>query len=133
MRKAAASAATIGRPTKCTPQLRDAIVLAIKAGNYAQVAAVHAGIAPSTYFKWMASGKSGQAPYKEFMDAIHAAEAFAETRAMAIVSSAMSGDWKAAAWYLERKFQDRWSRYERHEVSGSLPMKIVHVHRPAKG
>ena len=36
------------------------------------------------------------------------AEAFAHARAVTIIATAMAGDWKAAAWYLERKFQKCW-------------------------
>ena len=45
-----------GRPTKLTPDLQAKIVEALKAGNYAEVAARHVGIASSTFYDWMKRG-----------------------------------------------------------------------------
>ena len=47
-----------GRPSKLTPEVQEKIVTAIRAGNYAQVAAVYAGIGERTFYRWMELGKS---------------------------------------------------------------------------
>ncbi len=41
-----------GRPAKLTPELQAKLVEALKAGNYAEVAARHVGIASSTFYDW---------------------------------------------------------------------------------
>jgi hypothetical protein len=52
----------------------------------------------------------------EFRHQIKQAEAEAEAAAVIqIKSAASSGTWQAAAWFLERKFKDRWSKTDKIE------------------
>jgi hypothetical protein len=119
-----------GRPTKLNPERQAEIVSAIKAGNYAEIAAAYAGISRGTYFLWMKKGKedarSGKETiYSDFFDAVKKAESDAEVRAVAIIQRAMPENWQAAMTYLERKFPARWSRGERLEHGGEgLLLKI---------
>lgn len=135
----------IGRPTKLTPEVHDRIVSLIRAGNYAEVAAVHVGIHPSSYYLWMQKGRDhieacltvdGERPdfeptvYSEFYESVKAAESKGEVSAVGVIQKAMDvGDdkkswskavraWPAAMTYLERKFPERWSRGERREITG---------------
>ena len=114
-----------GRPAKLTDAVQDKIVSAIRAGNYAETAAAYAGIAKTTYYRWMQQGEDGRPRYREFRDAIRAAESEAEVYAATVLRKAMPDDWKAAAWYLERKFQDRWGKRERIEHDGKLDVDIA--------
>lgn len=107
-----------GRKTKLTADVQKTIVRAIRAGNYAEVAARHAGIDITTYCRWKVKGEEGKAPYRQFLQAIAVAEAHAHQRAVGVISKAMGVDWKAAAWYLERKYTREWSSYRRHELTG---------------
>ena len=50
-----------GRPSKLTPEVQEKIVTAIRAGNYAQVAAVYAGIGERTFYRWMERGEKSKA------------------------------------------------------------------------
>ena len=106
-----------GRPSKLTPALQAQIVEAIRAGNYAEVAARHVGIASSTFYDWMKRGANGERRFSEFADAISEAEAFAQARAVTIIANAMAVDWRAAAFFLERKFQEQWGRHDRTDVT----------------
>ena len=122
-RCAAHVGAKMGRPTKLTPEVQAAICEALRAGNYAEVAARYAGIGSTTFYRWMERGAADMAagkatPFSEFSDAIKKAETDAEVRAVAIIQKAMPKNWQAAMTYLERKFPKRWSRGERREVSG---------------
>lgn len=110
----------MGRPTKLTPELQVKIVEIIRAGNYADVAAEAVGIGSSTYYHWLALGRDATSgKYRDFRDAVKAAECYAEVRAVAIVQKHMVDNWQAAMTYLERKFPDRWGRRERHEHTGA--------------
>jgi hypothetical protein len=114
--------ATMGRPSKLTPEIQDKIVSAIRAGNYGEVAAAYAGIGSSTFYRWMDQGKAQAGPYREFREAVKAAESEAEVRAVAIVQKQMPEHWQAAMTYLERKFPLRWGR--RVDVtSGDEPIR----------
>lgn len=93
----------IGRPTRFTPEVREKVLVAIRAGNYLEVAARYAGISRSTLFGWLDRGRkarSGQ--FLEFLDAVDGAIAQAEVAAVADVVKASQTDWRAAAWLLER-------------------------------
>ena len=106
-----------GRPTKLTPEVQEKIVSAIRAGNYASVAAEYAGISESTFYSWLRRGreaKSGRFP--EFLQAVKRAEKEAEVRAVAIIQKHMDNNWQAAMTYLERKFPQRWGRRDRLSV-----------------
>lgn len=113
----------VGRPTDFTPELGEEIAKFVAAGNYIEVAAVAAGIARSTFFKWFRQGVRDRRAGKDtelavFSDAIKTAEARAEARDVVTIGTAARRQWQAAAWRLERKYPKRWARTERHEVSG---------------
>ena len=92
-------------------EVQEKIVTAIRAGNYAQVAAVYAGIGERTFFRWMELGEEAKAGrYRQFWQAVKAAEGEAEVRAVAIIQRKMPDDWRAAMSYLERKHPKRWGR-----------------------
>jgi hypothetical protein len=116
-----------GRPSKLTPEVQGKIVTAIRAGNYAQVAAVYAGITERTYYRWMELGERARGGrYLQFFQAVKAAEGEAEVRAVAIIQKKMPDDWRAAMSYLERKHPKRWGR--RVDVtSGDEPFKGIPV------
>jgi transposase len=108
-----------GRRSKLTAEVHDKIVTAVRAGNYAEVAAQYAGISERTYYNWIAKGEQdADGPYLQFMQAIRAAEGEAEAVAMITIRKAWGDDWKAAAWYLERKFQAKWGRHDRIDHAG---------------
>ena len=65
----------VGRPSKLTPETRQRLVDAVRAGNYIDAACSHAGIAVSTYYLWREKAKGSRTgEYKELMDEIEAAE-----------------------------------------------------------
>lgn len=106
-----------GRSSKLTPEVQKKIVSAIRAGNYAQVAAKYAGIGETTYYVWLQRGKEeSRGKYKEFREAVKRAESEAEVRTVALIHRHMESSWQAAMTYLERKFPDRWGRTNRLKV-----------------
>ena len=109
-----------GRPTKLTPQVQARIVQAIVGGNDITVAAAYAGIGKTTFYEWLERGRKAKTgPFADFADAIQKAQADAETRNVALIAkAAQDGTWTAAAWWLERKYPERWGRKDRHEVTG---------------
>ena len=89
---------------------------AIRAGNYPEVAAAHAGIHPATYYRWMERGElAGNAaedePFRRFRSEVERALADAEAAAVGLIGkAARDGDSRAATWLLERRFSERWGR-----------------------
>ncbi len=107
----------IGRQTKLTPEVRERVVSAIRAGNYARVAAGYAGIGERTFYQWLQRGREeGTGIYAQFLHAVKGAERESEVRAVAMVQKAMADNWQAAMTYLERKHPDRWGRRDRLRV-----------------
>ena len=112
----------MGRPTKLTEQTQERIVNAIRAGNYQETAALHAGVDPRTFYRWMERGMSDEPEdedYRQFRQLVERAKADAEVRDLLLVDKAANeGSWQAAAWKLERRSPQRWGRVNRTEISG---------------
>src|SRR3990167_9201789 len=63
----------------------------------------------------MKKGKnSDEGKYYDFYQAAMEAEASAHVQAVDVIKSAMTKSWQAAAWWLERKFPEFWSRKENY-------------------
>ena len=116
--------------TKLTPEVQDRIVVALRAGNYQETAALYAGISAKTFYEWLNRGESDdpkEAAFRNFREAVEKAKADAEVRDVALIDKAAhDGSWQAAAWKLERKFPQKWGRVNRTEISGpeGAPVKV---------
>ena len=109
----------MARPTKLTAELQERVVVAVRAGNYAEAACRAAGISPSTFYRWMTRGEQEPSGlYGRFREAVLQAEGEAEVHAVAIVRRAMAEDWRAALAYLERRHPTRWRRHQVTELTG---------------
>lgn len=73
-----------------------AILEALKGGNTRRAACRLATIAPETLYRWMRQDVT-------LHDAVTRAEAEAEEAMVAAVRAQVSEDWRAAAWWLERR------------------------------
>ena len=104
----------MARPTKLTDEVSERVVRALRAGNFPDVAARHAGVHPATYYRWMERGAPARdapedAPYRRFRAEVERALADAEAAGVGLIlQSARGGSWQAAAWLLERRFSARW-------------------------
>jgi transposase len=109
----------VGRPTKFTKEVQDQLYQLIKEGNYFDTSCKIAGISYSTFREWIIKGEQdGKGKFFDFSEAIKKAEAEAEAkRVEMILKAGMIQDWKANAWYLERKYPDRWGKVDRLEAS----------------
>lgn len=119
------------RPTKLTPRLQAKICDAIRVGCYVETAAAYCGISKDTFYRWLRKGnEEEEGIYRDFVDAVEKAIADAEFRDVMIISNAATTDWKAAAWKLERRAPDRWSRREKLsaqvEHSGQITNRTEH-------
>jgi transposase len=103
-----------GRPSKFTTEIKDNICEYIAQGNYLDTACRLAGVDYTTFRGWMVKGEQeGKGEYFEFLRQVRLAEAQAESeRVRLILQAGRLDDWKANAWYLERKYPDRWGKKE---------------------
>jgi hypothetical protein len=97
-----------GRRPKYNPEVHRKIVEALKRGALKPHAAQSVGIAPITLETWLEAGNAGDERYELFAIEVERAIADDALRNQSIISMAaigpIKGDWKAAAWNLERKF-----------------------------
>lgn len=115
-----------GRPSKITPEITKEIADYIRAGNYPETAAELAGISKRTFYYWLKRGfKSKTGIHKEFLHTIKEAEAYAEGAAVERIRVAGDKNWQALAWWLERKYPDKWGRMQKVELehSGQIEQK----------
>jgi hypothetical protein len=110
-----------GAPVKLTPQRREAITDAIRAGVRPEIAAAYNDIGARTYYRWMQLGRAADAEpmYVDFVEAVEVALAEWEARDVLLIGEAAKGDWHAAAWRLERRLPKVYGRRERHEIANA--------------
>lgn len=104
---------TRGRPCGLTAERQTALIAAIERGLPLREAALLAGVSYDSLNRWRKQGESEDAPheFREFFLALERAQAAAmDTMLSHISSAARQGNWKAAAWSLERRFPDVWGR-----------------------
>lgn len=104
---------TGGRPTSLTPERHAAIVDAVRHGMYAKAAVEGAGITEATYYRWLERGRQGEEPFESFLADVEQASAAATLNMLDTIRKAAETDWRAAAWFLERRFPDQWGRHSR--------------------
>lgn len=129
--------AKVGRPTKLTAEVHQAIISAMEDGATIIVAIRSVGVASTTYRRWMEQGKSKASEhehYRLFRVAVKRARATAELNAIKVIKRAQNDNWAAAAWFLERSFPERWSRGERSKPTEKAtdPLRVIVTYKELK-
>jgi len=107
----------------------------IEAGNDFDISADASGIARSTLYNWLSIArgvedkmKSGFSPnplehkFLDFLEKYKRARVAIEIKSVAaIAESVEKGSWRAAAWFLERRYPERWSD---KKINDSIPDHI---------
>lgn len=138
----------MARPTKLTPKTRDEIVKLLASGASIANVATAAGVDSRTLERWLARARelrkrqdakqrirAEDRIYLELDDALDKSRALVIVEGVATVrKAALAGDWRAAAWFLERVAPDEYApprssgRMGRPLGSGSAPDR-----RPGSG
>jgi hypothetical protein len=126
---ASSEGARVGRPSKLTKARTTRLVALVRQGCPVDSACALVGIHRDTFYAWLRRGRDAgdrrargeqadatETAYLEFADALGAARAAAEADAVAVIWEATQRDWRAAAWFLEHAFPDRWGRQGRATV-----------------
>lgn len=95
-----------GRNSKYNEQVHQQIVKAFSLGATRAMAASAGGIGERTLGNWLAQARDNpDSMYRKLWEDYHTAGAQAGVNALETITKAHAkGDWKAAAWLLERKF-----------------------------
>jgi len=104
--------------TKLTAEVREKILENLRAGAFRKHAALAADVPERTLIRWLEMGRAGEEPYAAFAHECEVAIAMDAVRNQALISRAASGafqgDWRAAAWNLERKHPKLYGRTAEH-------------------
>jgi hypothetical protein len=98
----------VGRPSKLTPERRDDLTLMLAHGVPVGVAARSVDVSPRTLRRWLNDGD-----LRERIAEIRSARrtgdgAASEARMVVLLLKASEHDWRASAWWLERRWPERW-------------------------
>ena len=94
------------RRTKLNQELQKRIISAIQMGATYEIAAEHAGICRKTLYSWIEKGKTANKgrTFYTFLHEFRKAEARAALTSLTTIQREIqNGDWKAAAWFLDRR------------------------------
>lgn len=112
-------------PTKLTPEAQKAITDAIAVGNYFETACAIAGVSKQQAYEWLKKGAKGKKPFAAFRTAVEEAMSRCEQARVATVLAASREQWQAAAWWLERRFPQKWGRKDRMDIDQNSKVEIV--------
>lgn len=131
-----------GQPSLLTPATAKRICDLVRAGNFPETAAQACGVDRTTMLGWLKEGAAirrrlgSNAPTArlsehrralvDFSTGLQEAFATAESRDVMLVGRAAqgdgkrAGDWRAAAFLLERRNKQRWAQRVEQEVAGAV-------------
>jgi hypothetical protein len=105
------SGGVVGRHDGLTPEVSARIVQALRLGAHRCVVAEAAGISRTTLWRWLEQGEAErEGRFRELYTAARRAEAEAELRHVALVDRAAQSDWRASAWWLPRRYPERYGQ-----------------------
>jgi len=105
----------LDRPTVLTPIVQAAIVRRLRLGCFLRVACESAGLSYGTFASWRrrwSQDDPAARRFDRFFKLVEQASALGEIRALAVVLDGGPG-WLSAAWFLSRRFPQRWGRRNR--------------------
>lgn len=77
------------------------------------------GISHETWYRWLREGENNKNRLtREFYETIKKAKASAVIRNVTIIQNSAQETWQAAAWWLERKYPERFGKKEKYEHTG---------------
>jgi transposase len=100
----------MARPTKLTEPVTDDLVVLLAAGVPVPVAARSVGVSRRTLDRWLREGELRERMKQARAVGPVSTEAVTEARLVVLLARAAQFDWKAAAWWLERRWPERWAR-----------------------
>lgn len=106
----------VGRPTDCTPEVTEIVCRELRLGLSIASACAAAGITKTSYYEYHQRAGEGT-PFSVFAAATTKARSEGTRGLEHTVRKAAVGDWRAAAWMLERRAPEDWSK--RTEITGA--------------
>ena len=102
---------------KLTPEIADEAIKLIKGGASNADVIAYIGVAETTFYKWLR--EPANEAQKQLAQGLKKAETERKLwHLQHIHKAAEEGDWKASAWYLERRYPNEYARTQR--ISGEI-------------
>ena len=115
----------MARPSKLTPETQAIIAESIRAGAFNWVAAQSAGVAPTTFYRWMAEGEQAESgPSRAFHDTVCEAHAVARVDAERRVFEDNALAWLRYGPGRERDGEPGWTESGKRDVT--VPGDVFH-------
>jgi len=123
----------MARRDALTLEIQERVCEAIRLGVPYKHAARAAGIAESTFYKWLREGQAAkQGKRKAFALAIEKARSECVVNLVAQLHLHLPRNWQAIMTLLERRYPEDFARTVRHELSGDVGIASADV-RQARG
>lgn len=124
------------KPALIIEQERESVLLDyIRIGVPVKKAVVAAGISEKSFYNWLARGQNErerlatvpnakaditEGVFVQFLQRVEQARGEAIAKKVAVVAkSSVEGDWRAAAWWLERQLPEEFGRTDKVELAGN--------------
>jgi hypothetical protein len=135
-KKPAEPKSNAGRKTALLqPNLEQTLLDYIRIGTPIRNAVVAAGVTETSFYSWINRGMAERERLKlvkgakesptevvflKFLEQVERAKAEAITKKVAVIAkSGNDGDWRAAAWWLERQLPEEFGKTDKLEIGGS--------------
>jgi hypothetical protein len=141
--KVAKKQVTAGRPSPLVEEeVEKALLDYIRIGTPVRKAVAAVGIAEKTFYNWMTRGLTErerlatvpnakpnptEGIFLQFLQGVERARGEAITKKVAVIAKAGNeGDWRAAAWWLERQNPEDFGKTDKIEMTGNNgdPIKV---------
>lgn len=106
-----------GRPSLYTPALHERVCALVAVRVPIRTACQLEGIGARTLYDWRERGKHGEEPFATFAQDLAIAVARSEATAVQFIATAAADNWKANAWWLERRFPKRYGAKQQLRVT----------------
>jgi transposase len=100
----------MARPTKLTEERADDLVVLLAARVPVEVAARSVNVSRRTLDRWLRQPDLRVRVEQARVAGPQATDALSEARAVVLILRAAQTDWRASAWWLERRWPERWGR-----------------------
>jgi hypothetical protein len=117
------------------PEVEKTLLDYIRIGTPVRTAVTSAGITEKSFYLWLNRGiaererlnlsksakeNPSEVVFLQFLQSVERARAEAITKKVAVIAkSGNDGDWRAAAWWLERQMRDEFGKTDRVEIGGT--------------
>ena len=97
-----------GRPSKLTREVRDDLTLMLAEGVPVKLAAAATEVSPRSIRRWLHEGDLRERVAEVRATERQVEDAITEARLVVLILRAAQTDWRASAWWLERRYPQQW-------------------------